>query len=137
MNGDTVPLNTSTNADTGEVTYIGSATVAAPGNSDVIVAYNTSSSIKRVEVYGLDGNDALIGDASQNLIDGGAGDDLIAGGLGLNTLIGGAGNDIILTHFTPGIAGRRGPDDSWAAPTEANAILAQGATWGCTRMRRA
>ena len=130
VNGDTVPLNTTTNPDTGEVTYIGSATVAAPGNSDVIVAYNTSSSIKRVEVYGLDGNDALIGDASQNLIDGGAGDDLIAGGLGLNTLIGGEGNDIILTHFTPGIAGRRGPDDSWAAPTEARAILAQGATWG-------
>ena len=40
------------------------------------------------------------------------------------------GNDVILTHFAPGIAGRQGPDDSWAAPAGANAILAQGATWG-------
>ena len=40
------------------------------------------------------------------------------------------GNDIILTHFAPGIAGRQGPDDSWAAPAGADAILAQGATWG-------
>ncbi|WP_096696135.1 VCBS domain-containing protein [Polaromonas sp. AER18D-145] len=130
VNGDTVPVNTTVSPDTGEVTYTGSATMEAPGNSDALTVYNTSSSIKKIEIYGLDGNDALIGDAAQNFIDGGAGNDLIAGGVGLNTLIGGEGNDIILTHVTPGISGRRGPNDSWIAPEDARTVLAQGATWG-------
>ena len=68
VRGDTVPANTTVSPDTGEVTYTGTATMAAPGNSDALTVYDTSSSIKKIEIYGLEGNDALIGDANGAVI---------------------------------------------------------------------
>lgn len=150
VSGDLVPADTYTMPD-GQLRYQQNvATVASPGNHDVLYsgdyrraplvqssnlmsAAMTSADYKRVELHGLGGNDVLWGDAGQDLLDGGAGNDLLVGGQGLNTLIGGEGNDVILTAFTP-IGGRPdprwGPNDDWTAPAGAAAVIAEGANWG-------
>ena len=44
-------------------------------------------------IYGLAGNDSLLGGALADMLDGGTGDDTLRGGEGNNTLVGGLGND--------------------------------------------
>jgi len=45
------------------------------------------------KIFGLDGNDQLIGGAGDNVLDGGAGTDQLFAGAGADRLLGGAGND--------------------------------------------
>ncbi|MEM6940019.1 MAG: Hint domain-containing protein [Pseudomonadota bacterium] len=45
--------------------------------------------------YGEEGDDALTGNASGDMLDGGDGDDTLSGGFGADTLIGGTGDDSI------------------------------------------
>jgi Ca2+-binding RTX toxin-like protein/acid phosphatase family membrane protein YuiD len=56
----------------------------------------TLSSIEFVSVSGGAGNDTIIGNDIDIIIDGGEGDDTIAGGAGNDTLNGGAGNDTVV-----------------------------------------
>ena len=46
-------------------------------------------------LIGSDYNDTLVGNASANLLNGGAGDDSLVGGASVDTLIGGTGNDVL------------------------------------------
>jgi Ca2+-binding RTX toxin-like protein len=46
-------------------------------------------------IYGMGGDDYLVGGALDDLIDGGAGNDTLNGGAGADTLIGGTGNDTL------------------------------------------
>ncbi|MEM8570906.1 MAG: calcium-binding protein [Pseudomonadota bacterium] len=56
-------------------------------------------------LYGIEavktgsGDDILIGDQYDNLLDGGAGRDTLSGGLGSDTLVGGEGNDTAAFHW--------------------------------------
>src|SRR5690606_511136 len=47
-------------------------------------------------IFGLGGNDSILGDINNDTIDGGTGDDTLNGEVGDDLLIGGAGNDSLL-----------------------------------------
>ncbi|OEZ96183.1 calcium-binding protein [Duganella sp. HH101] len=55
----------------------------------------TAPSDAGYKVYGLSGNDTLIGGSLDDTLDGGEGDDALTGGAGNDVLIGGAGNDTL------------------------------------------
>ena len=86
---------------------------------------------KNNQIYGLTGNDALLGRDKDDLIDGGSGDDLISGGGGIDTIYGGSGNDHIFSNWTVDFRLRYRDDDEWT-PRDNNyvEIITQGSTWG-------
>ena len=63
------------------------------------------------------GNDSLIGNEVDNILDGGAGNDTLDGGAGADTLIGGAGNDVYII--------------------DANDVITEGAAAGVDEVRTA
>lgn len=56
---------------------------------------DASEFIGTVFLYGMGGNDVLIGGTGGSWLDGGDGHDVLYGGSGINVLIGGAGNDTL------------------------------------------
>ena len=54
---------------------------------------NYSKSIKKVDVFGLGGNDSITGSKMSDVIDGGVGNDNLRGGLGKDKIYGGLGSD--------------------------------------------
>ena len=76
----------------------GSIAVTLQGDtqSTVVVAGTANDTVAGVEnVVGTTGDDTIIGDDQDNILEGGAGDDTLDGGLGTDSLIGGAGDDTI------------------------------------------
>jgi Ca2+-binding RTX toxin-like protein len=61
-------------------------------NSEIL---NYSKSIKKVEVFGLGGNDLITGTNMNDYINGGIGNDTLKGGSGNDTLYGESGNDFL------------------------------------------
>ena len=58
-------------------------------------AYETTEA-QRLDLYGRDGDDTLLGGVGRDYLDGGAGDDIISGGRGRDFLVGGAGDDVFI-----------------------------------------
>jgi serralysin len=56
---------------------------------------DASAFIGTVFLFGMGGNDVLIGGTGSSWLDGGDGHDVLYGGSGINVLIGGAGNDVL------------------------------------------
>jgi Ca2+-binding RTX toxin-like protein len=72
------------------------------GGDDVIEA--SGLSLLRLTADGGDGNDVLVGGASQAILLGGAGDDVLIGGPALDVLDGGPGDDIEIQGGTSAMA---------------------------------
>ncbi|MBQ9182516.1 MAG: hypothetical protein IJ143_01920, partial [Neisseriaceae bacterium] len=88
---------------------------------------------KSNQIYGLTGNDALLGQDKDDLIDGGNGDDLISGGGGIDTIYGGSGNDYIASNFSISTLLRQSDKDTWTPHNSYVEIISQGSTWGVYR----
>lgn len=60
---------------------------------------DASSQRADITLYGMAGNDILIGGSAHDILHGGDGQDRLTGGLGDDTLFGGAGNDTLVGWF--------------------------------------
>jgi Ca2+-binding RTX toxin-like protein len=80
-----------------DITTSGTETLVVDGGAgnDIIdaSAYSDSPALRRLRMFGGDGNDRLVGDGSGNRLYGDSGDDLLYGGDGPDLLYGGPGND--------------------------------------------
>ena len=68
----------------------------APGNIANAYVYNNNPQSLIENATGGSGNDALIGNFKNNVLDGGAGNDILRGYMGNDRLTGGAGNDTFI-----------------------------------------
>ena len=85
LNGETTPKNAKV------------STLAVAGtDKDDIIKVADQPEAGQVILFGLEGNDQLIGAGKSDIIDGGDGDDILYGGGGADELIGGKGADIFL-----------------------------------------
>ncbi len=79
--------------------FTGSVTLYGLAGNDTLVGGSAADFL-----YGRDGDDVLLGGAGADLLDGGAGRDILVGGTGADTLIGGEGGDLLIggtvTYFT-------------------------------------
>ena len=81
-------------ADYSDKTTSVSVTLNSTNNSVVSVNSVVEDTLKNIEnITGGSGNDTLIGDVLDNILNGGAGNDTLKGASGFDTLNGGAGSD--------------------------------------------
>ncbi|MBQ9683690.1 MAG: putative Ig domain-containing protein [Neisseriaceae bacterium] len=91
---------------------------------------------KSNQIYGLTGNDALLGRDKDDFIDGGDGDDLIAGGGGIDTIYGGSGNDHIFSNWTINFRLRNSDEDQWTSRDSRYVeTVTQGSVWGVYKIQ--
>jgi Ca2+-binding RTX toxin-like protein len=113
--GVVVNLNAGTASGQGHDVLVRVNTVQGSAHADIVFA--DSDPLPRFNlVFGLDGNDVLVGGGSHNVLMGGSGDDYLGGGPIRDLLNGGTGRDTLLA--------RGGNDLLHERPSEPNLILA-------------
>lgn len=80
-------------------------------DDDLIASETVQGIPDNQQIFGLSGNDRLIGSVLTGLIDGGDGDDYISSGDGRANLYGGAGNDVLLSWHSGIVYGDDGNDN--------------------------
>ena len=74
----------------------GSGYTDTSGGFNPLTGEFETTEAQRLQLYGRDGDDTLIGGVGRDYLDGGADDDILSGGLGRDFLAGGAGDDVFI-----------------------------------------
>ncbi len=89
-----------------DVTAIKQMALLASDGNDTLIGYASDDTLNGLAgndtVSGNGGNDTLLGGAGDDTLDGGVGDDALAGGSGNDKLYGGAGNDVYIYNAGDG-----------------------------------